>query len=240
MTFYSDENDIEIVLYNLRNEFQSMKGFSIKSKLGGSSTLLNASVDNTNFLYEINDLEQSAISTINGIEKVRQRFATLKQTNGSISFVRVVSNIMQNNLVYIQDRLPELLGLVLEKYYSSSLSKISDIVEDIARSNPLGYDYSQNQDFYQYKIKNFLVAVALGLKPGKAWKGNYDVNGGYLIVKEDGDVICYHLYDRNQFEDYLYFNTKLETPSTTRHNFGKIYLDNGRHYIKLNLQIRFL
>jgi len=63
--------------------------------------------------------------------------------------------------------------------------------------------------------------------------------GGYLIVKENGDILCYHIYNSNQFEDYLFANTKLETASSTRHDFGKIYEDNGQIYFKLNLQIRF-
>ncbi|MGY0426708.1 MAG: HpaII family restriction endonuclease [Polaribacter sp.] len=33
---------------------------------------------------------------------------------------------------------------------------------------------------------------------------------------------------------------KLDTPSTTRHRFGKIYKEkNGKLYFKLNLQLRF-
>ena len=44
---------------------------------------------------------------------------------------------------------------------------------------------------------------------------------------------------RNQFEDYLFANTKLETASSTRHDFGKIYEEGENYYFKLNLQIRF-
>lgn len=33
---------------------------------------------------------------------------------------------------------------------------------------------------------------------------------------------------------------KLETPSTSRHQFGKLYLDeDGKLYFKLNLQLRW-
>ena len=77
------------------------------------------------------------------------------------------------------------------------------------------------------------------MTPSKVWNGIYDATGGYLIVKENGDVLCYHIYNRNQFEDYLFQNTKLETASSSRHDFGKIYNENGKSYFKLNLQIRF-
>lgn len=76
--------------------------------------------------------------------------------------------------------------------------------------------------------------------PSVVWDGQYDATGGYLIVKEDGDVLCYHIYNKNEFENYLFNNTKLETASSGRHDFGSIYQENGDMYIKLNLQIRFI
>jgi HpaII restriction endonuclease len=82
--------------------------------------------------------------------------------------------------------------------------------------------------------------VALGMTPGKEWDGFTKTHGGYIIVKEDGEIVCYHLYNRDEFQEYLYNNTRLETPSTSRHKFGSIYTENGSRYIKLNLQIRFL
>ncbi len=93
--------------------------------------------------------------------------------------------------------------------------------------------------FYKYKIKRFLTDVVLGMMPSKVWTGVYDATGGYLIVKEDGEMLCYHIYNRNQFEDYLFNNTKLETASSSRHAFGKIFEENGELYFRLNLQIRF-
>ena len=75
--------------------------------------------------------------------------------------------------------------------------------------------------------------------PSKVWGGNYDATGGYLIVKQDGEVLCYHIYNKNEFENYLFNNTKLETASSERHSFGKIYKSGIDFYIKLNLQIRF-
>ena len=72
------------------------------------------------------------------------------------------------------------------------------------------------------------------------WKGLYDATGGYLVVKEDGDVLAYHLYNKNEFEDYLYYNTKLDTASSSRHEFGVIYDKDGNFFFKLNLQIRFI
>ena len=34
-------------------------------------------------------------------------------------------------------------------------------------------------------------------------------------------------------------NTKYETASTSRHEFGEVYSEDGEDFIKLNLQVRF-
>ena len=78
------------------------------------------------------------------------------------------------------------------------------------------------------------------MMPSKVWTGELDATGGYLVVKEDGEILCYHIYNRNEFEDYLLNNTKLETASSTRHEFGTVYKEGNKQYFKLNLQIRFL
>jgi len=54
---------------------------------------------------------------------------------------------------------------------------------------------------------------------------------GSLIVKENGEVLCYHIYNRNQYEDYLFLNTKLETASSERHDFGKLYQNKGQYLL---------
>ena len=52
--------------------------------------------------------------------------------------------------------------------------------------------------------------------------------------------VCYHFYQRNDVEDYLYNNTRFERGSRTRHKFGRLFREqDGNAYIRLNLQIRF-
>jgi hypothetical protein len=106
--------------------------------------------------------------------------------------------------------------------------------------NPLKFNIESNHPFYSYKIKRFLTDIALGMMPSKVWTGELDATGGYLIVKEDGEILCYHIYNRNEFEDYLVVNTKLETASSSRHDFGTIYSESDELFFKLNLQIRFI
>ena len=78
------------------------------------------------------------------------------------------------------------------------------------------------------------------MSPTKECKGRYDANGGYLVVKKDGDIVCYHFYNCNDVEDYFYYNTRFERASRSRNHFVSLYRgDDGIVCIKLNLQIRF-
>ena len=62
---------------------------------------------------------------------------------------------------------------------------------------------------------------------------------GYIIVKANGEILAYHIYNRNFFEQYLLDNTILEKASTSRHDYMSLYEEDGEMYIKMNLQVRF-
>lgn len=240
----TSKSDIRIVIHDQRINQTAELGFSIKSQLGGDSTLLNAG-KTTNFVYQINGFKgsDSDIKKINAIDtrsKIKDRIEEVKKLGGKLKFVSLEQDIFKNNLVLIDSLLPNILAEVIKQFFTSNLSTISALTEEISSKNPLGYDTQFSHSFYEYKVKRFLTDVALGMMPSKVWGGLYDATGGYLIVKEDGEILCYHIYNRNQFEDYLFHNTKLETASSTRHDFGKVYSEGENLYFKLNLQIRFI
>ena len=238
------KTDITIVVHDQRTNQQPTLGFSIKSQLGSPSTLLNAG-KTTNFIFKIANLKLSKleIEKINSIDsrsKIMDRINFVLESEGKFEFVKTERQIFSNNLTLIDSKLPEILSQIVYEFYSSKKSSVSDLVENTNTKNPLGFDISNEHKFYKYKIKRFLTDIALGMMPSKVWTGLYDATGGYLIVKENGDVLCYHIYNRNEFENYLFNNTKLDTASSSRHDFGTIYEQNEELYFKLNLQIRFM
>lgn len=238
-----DKSDIKIVIHDLRTGMTPLLGFSIKSQLGSPSTLLNAGVT-TNFNYEITDIDLSdeeinCINSINNKRKIRDRVKAIINKGGKLKYHSMQNDTFRNNLILIDSCMPQLVSEILQIAYSTEEVNIHDLVETLNKENPLAFDMSSNHPYYEHKFKQLLVDIALGMTPAKAWKGIYDANGGYLIVKENGDVLCYHFYDRNLFEDYLYYNTKLESASTTRYNFAKIFKKGDKLFFTLNLQIRF-
>lgn len=237
------KTDIRVVIHDKQINQVAELGFSIKSQLGSDATLLNAG-KTTNFIYEIMGFHPNIndVKEINDIEtrsKIKDRIEAIYNKGAKLRFVKLQNDIFNNNLVLIDSLLPNILAEITKSFFSTTLSSIRDLTAYINELNPLNYDKQFTHTFYEYKVKRLLTDVALGMVPSEVWTGQYDASGGYLIVKENGDVLCYHIYNRNQFEDYLFSNTKLETASSGRHEFGKIYNENHQYFFKLNLQIRF-
>ena len=239
-----DKTDIRIVIHDHRTGMTPVLGFSIKSQVGSNSTLLNAG-KTTNFCYRIvgcqlTDTEIKSINAIETKQKIRDRVRSLVKKKAVFHYVDMDDATFRNNLVLIDSLLPQIVARLLFQCYATGEYDLKKNIVEVSQKNPLGYDMSGKHAYYEHKMKNLLVASALGMVPHTPWNGLYDANGGYLVVKENGDVLCYHFYDRNLFENYLYENTKLETPSSSRNDFGRLYRGNdGNLYFKLNLQIRF-
>lgn len=240
----SDKTDIRIILHDRRTKINSEMGFSIKSQLGGDSTLLNASKA-TNFNFKIvgAKLSDDEILEINAINpkrnKVIERVNAIKGKGATLVFDKVDNYVFRNNLVMLDGDLPTIIANLLLEQLNTGVSTLKDLAERITETNPLKYDVEQSSPFYGYKIKHLLTSTALGMMPATAWSGRYDANGGYLVVKNDGEVLCYHFYDRNRFEDYLFSNAYLERSSTTRHEYASIIKEiDGSLSFKLNFQVR--
>ncbi|TLX23960.1 HpaII family restriction endonuclease [Chryseobacterium indologenes] len=245
----SAKTDITIVVHDQRTGLQPSLGFSIKSQLGSPSTLLNAG-ETTNFIYQIksDSFNQDDMEFINSLflrkgtklsRDIKGRVKAIGERNGSLEFIKTQKQIFNNNLILIDSLLPQILASILLRSVCANNANIKDLVQVTEELNPLNFDISDKHLFYNYKIKRFLTDIALGMMPSKVWTGEYDATGGYLIVKASGDILCYHIYNKNEFENYLITNTKLETASSSRHGFGEVYEEDGKFYFKLNLQIRF-
>lgn len=240
----SVKSDIRIVIHDQRTGTTPELGFSIKSQLGGASTLLNAG-KTTNFIYKIENaaLGEEQIRIINEIDsrsKIKDRIKRIKEYSGDLNYIRTESSVFGNNLTLIDSALPKIVAEIVYLFFTSGHSKTVDLVNEISKINPLEFNLETNHPFYAYKIKRFLTDIALGMMPSIVWTGKLDTTGGYLVVKQDGEILCYHIYNRNEFEDYLLNNTKLETASSERHDFGKVYTEENQLLFKLNLQIRFM
>lgn len=237
-----DKADIHIVIHDMRTNMTPLLGFSIKSQLGSASTLLNATeATNIRFLITGKKMTNAEIDEINSIEDHLPRMKTLMEKGYKLQYSDIEHQTFKNNLLFLDCYMPEFIAncLICDSMPNPT-SKIKEAVDIVAKKNPFGFTGRDVAAFYEHKMKVLLLDAALGMTPAKEWKGRYDANGGYLVVRNDGEIVCYHFYNRNDVEDYLYNNTRFERGSRTRHHFGNLYrgIDN-KVYLKLNLQIRF-
>lgn len=234
-----DKADIRIVIHNLNTGSKPELGYSIKSELGANPTLINANADRTNFIYEIRGINPGQATDCNNLKKFKDKLRYLQSLNATVKFQRTSNQVLHNNLMMLDIGLAHIIGEELLYYYSGNERSIMKITELVANKDPLHIAQHTDQPMYAYKIKQFLLAFALGMTPSTPWHGIFHANGGYIVVKKDGDIVCYHFFDRNDLEEYLFNNTCFETPGTTRHKFGDIYEESDKFFIKLNLQVRF-
>ena len=233
------KQDIDIQIHDLRTGIEPVCGFSVKSYLGSNPTLINPGVG-TNFVYEIENCNEEIAKNTNEIEtrrKIIDKINFLSEKGCSFRCINeMVSARFRENLEFVDSKMPEILSEILLLVYKNGIKKMSEAVELVKSNNPLGYS---NTKMYEYKIKKLLCACALGMTPEKEWEGEEDANGGYIVVKKDGSVVCYHIYNRSEFEQYLYDYTYFDKPSTSRYDYMTVYRENGIYKIKLNLQVRF-
>ena len=219
--------------------------FSIKSFMGGDPTLLNSS-QKTNLTYRIEGcLSDEDIEHINHMITVRRNKKAVDVT-GRVNYIynrgcrlvfeKVDNETFEGNLRMIDSLLPEIIAEMLLIRYRIDKKFISDNTDYISKLNPLKYKGSN--EFYKVKMHNLLMASFTGMVPGTVWNGTDAVHGGYIVVRNDGSVVCYHLYNRNKFENYLFSRTYFETGSATRHHFAKVERDEKGLIFKLNLAIR--
>lgn len=232
----TDKADIRMIVHDSFSGLETKVGFSIKSKLGAASSLLNASPA-TNFRYVLPDIQDDVtVESINSIA-TRNKIVDRVHSAGRMVFDGCTSETFEGNLVMIDSRMPEIIAQMLLFSYQHGIMECYQLVSMLEAQNPLGYSRT---NAYAYKVKKMLIAIALGMTPSTPWDGTEDASGGYIIVKTDGDVVAYHLYNRNEFESYLFNNTRLERGSTTRHHYAEVYKDGDDYYMNLNLQIRFV
>lgn len=230
--------DITVELHDTYTGIDQIMGFSIKSYIGARPTLLNAS-EATNFIFEISGLsgsEAQAVNSLQGKEKIMDRFQKIHDLGGKLHYLRLANDVFFGNLMMIDSRMHEILACLLEYSYRTNEKNCRKIISYLEATNPLHF---AREGLYEYKFKQFLCAKALGMNPSRKWTGEDEANGGYIVAKANGDVLAYHLYNRDKFKQYLFDQTELDRGSTTRHNYATIFEENGKLYIRLNLQIRF-
>ena len=240
---FGGKNDIFIEVRDGQTAIVSIMGFSIKSKFGQNPTLFNAG-SSSQYLYKLTGCNDAMMDEFNAITENDGRgwskCKTYLADHGiTMEFARTQNPIYNDNLFLVRESMAKIMAWCVKDRLIDSPShfEVMETVERMIAANPLGVPGARI--YYEKAIKDFLMAGFTGMTAGKEWDGKEQVNGGYIVVMDDGDVICYHSSDRESFRDYLYRNTHFEYVSADKYVWSRIIKIDGEYYLPLNLSVRF-
>ena len=121
----ADKPDINIEVHDPFTNLDRICGFSIKSDLGDSPTLLNASRA-TNFRFEVfgvADNEVEEINRINTKTKIRDRINRIAE----LKFDSVLNETFAKNLLFIDTQMDKFLAEMLKIYYREDISNCAEL-----------------------------------------------------------------------------------------------------------------
>ncbi len=248
-----DKNDVYLTILDPRSGVTRKNiGFSIKSELGNAPTLFNTGT-NSALVYELDGMTPKLMNEINsmfednGKVSVLSRFQALLSKGIKLTFVgfpihkRLQIEVFRENLEILNPRLPlffdtALRGLLSQQCPSRDVPTVTDYVSQI---NPA--QVQRPHEVYEYMIKAFLYASYCGLTAGTLWNGKSNVNGGFIRVAADGEVLAFYALESDSFKQYLFDNSLIDFPATDKShgNYADVYEENGKFYFRLNFQIRY-
>jgi len=176
---------------------------------------------------------------------IKRRMAILKKCGCTLEYIGMPVNSAERNIVLSGGQeMPVILANMLKAYYfdgegQAQYSSIESGIQYVCLHNVASYDFEDIESIYRRKVGDLLYDMFTGMRLSKPWDGRREVNGGYIIAKNDGEVLAYHTIIADEFKDFLVRQLGFESPSASRHDYMSIYKNNNRYYLKLNLQVRF-
>lgn len=214
-----------------------------RAEILAENSILLRGTPETCFTFKI-DMDISTIEELNMLKQLIEHVHPISEilnNKAKINFHFIENKIFKNNMILVDSYLCNIIAEMLIIYCLNENDTIAELINVVAKKNPLEYNATYAQRLYKYKVRNFLYHLVMGMNATEIWNGEYNSLKQFLIEANNNELVKYNIYNRNQFEDYLFHNTRLETASSTRHKFGTIYKDPSDNcfYMKLNLQIRF-
>lgn len=241
-----DRTDLYVAFYHPETP---LVGLRIYSRLCATDPLLdggrtaNLKMEQTGIRFS-----QPAVYKINYIEnpdnpaEVARRMLYIESMGGIFKYSDVCDRVFRSNLHMIDLHFPRVLCEMLRIFHLDQISRIDELTALIEERNPLKIkdELIHKHGFYRHKMKQFLVALALGLRPAKIYTGRDSAVSGILMVGADGRITVYHKADKDVFGDYLFTHTRLEKGLPDKDKYGYLERENKLYYFKLNLKIGFV
>lgn len=235
-----DRTDLHLGFYS---ENAPLIGFRIYPKIGGMDPLMDGGRA-ANIKYEQVGVRfpsptQNKINSLESDNEILDRIGMIERLGGQLKFNDAADKIFRSNLHLVDLHFPRVLGEMVRLLYLEDQSRVSELTEQIKVINPLKIkdELIRKHGFYEYKMKEFLLSLANGMRPTKLYNGTESAIGGMLIMDPNGEVICYYKGERQVFGDFLFKNTRFMKGDLKKDHFGYLERENGLFYFKLNFKV---
>lgn len=241
----NDRTDFYMWLYSLETE---PVGVRVCSRLCGMMPLLDGGrTANLKFEQTGVRFSQPAVNKINYTEdsdnpsEVARRMLTIEGLGGALRYSDVADKVFRSNLLMIDLHFPRLVAEMVRTMHLDNVSRTDELTRLMEEKNPLKIkdELITKHGYYRYKMKQFLLALAFGLRPAKIFNGTDSAVAGYIVVDAAGGMCCYTKADSGTFAEYLFTHTRFEKGSPAKDKYGWLERENRLYYVKLNLKIGF-
>lgn len=221
-----------------------LTGFNVRCRLTPMNPLLDGG-RSANLKLEQAGIK-FAVPTVNKVNalpesptEVADRMMMIERLGGVLKYSDVADRVFRCNLLMIDLHFPRMLAEMVRLMHLDGITRVSELTERIKEMNPLKIkdELINKHGFYEFKMKQFLLALALGMRPAKIYNGTDSAVEGMFLVNADGEVLCYHRSDRQTFADFLFWNTRFEKGPVNKDKYGFLERENGVYYFKLNVKI---
>ena len=224
-------------------------GFRIYSRLCAMMPLLDGG-RTANLKFEQGGIRfsQPAVNKINyrddpdNPNEVARRMLYIESMGGVLKYNDVADKVFRSNLCMIDLNLPRVLAEMVRLMHLDNISRVDELTELIEERNPLKIkeELIRKHRYYRYKMKEFLLALALGMRPAKQYNGTDSAVAGFVMVDAEGRMVAYRKTERQVFADFLFKHTRLEKGHPEKDKYGYLERENRAYYLKLNLKISFV
>lgn len=234
-------------LLTLDHEGALPVGMVVRSRLGAMNPLLDGG-RTANLKLEQSGVK-FAVPTVNKInalpeapDEVCQRMLMIERLGGVLKYADVADRVFRCNLGMIDLHFARVLAEMVRLMHLEEVTRISQLTERMEEMNPLKIkdELIEKHGYYRHKMRQFLLALALGMRPAKIYTGRSGAIGGMVMVQTDGSLVAYDTGDCDTFADFLYRNTRLLKGDVEKDKYGFLERENGKYYFKLNVKIGLL
>ncbi|WP_294589833.1 HpaII family restriction endonuclease [uncultured Bacteroides sp.] len=224
-----------------------LTGFNVRCRLSPMNPLLDGG-RTANLKLEQSGIK-FAVPTVNKVNalpesptEVAERMMMIERLGGVLKYSDVADRVFRCNLLMVDLHFPRMLAEMVRIMHLDGTTRVSELTERIKEMNVLKIkdELINKHGFYEFKMKQFLLALALGMRPAKIYNGTDSAVEGMFLTNANGEVLCYHKSERRTFADFLFFNTRFEKSSVDKDKYGFLERENGVYYFKLNAKIGFV